>query len=418
MNGSNLTDTLTGVAANTTAVSGGNGSTSSHLRLDAVSAGLQTDDNRGLAVNTAATGGVSLTGGQADGVTGKIAALNIAQDGRGVSLLNSVADVGNGLDGHGLSVNATQTLLTGGTNSSSLLLQDTAATLSVGTATTSETAVIVVTGTDNGAAATNTAVSIGGAGNISTTIQSAGANSISGATNTLTGSTSSSISGGTSSATFSNAGVNIVGNTAVNGTLQTTGNTSVGGQLTATGGVVSGAINVNNATSGANNISGVNTLIATTVNATNFNVANVNTSNSITAPNAYLGSSGGTVDVAAGTTVTFNGNRLQGVGPATAGTEAVNLNQLNGVRNNLQNQISDNRTEARRGIAGASAIAGIPALESGKQYNFGVGLGHYKGESALSLGGNARFDANTVGRLAVGFSGGDATVSAGVGWSF
>jgi len=113
-----------------------------------------------------------------------------------------------------------------------------------------------------------------------------------------------------------------------------------------------------------------------------------------------------------------NGNRVQNVGAATAGTDAVNLNQLNGVRNNLQNQISDNRTESRRGIAGASAIAGIPALDSGKQYNFGVGLGHYKGESALALGGNTRFDANTVGRLAVGFSGSDATVSAGVGWSF
>lgn len=418
VNGSGLADVLTGVAASTTVLSGGTGSAASNLSLDAVRVSLEADDGRGLTINTALTGGVSLTGGQADGVTGNIAVLKIAQDGRSASLMNNVADASNGLDGHGLSITASHSLLTGGTNSSSLLLQDAAATLSVGTAATGETVAIAVSGTDNGVGGTNTAVSIGGISNTSTTIQSTGANSISGTTNTIAGSFSSSISGGTSRATLSNSGVEIVGNTTVNGTLQTTGNTLIGGLLTATDGIVSGAINVNNSTSGANNISGVNTLTVATVNATNYNVADVNASHSITAPNAYLGGAGGKVDVAAGTAVTFNGNRLQAVGPATAGTDAVNLNQLNSVNSNLQSQISDNRNEARRGIAGASAIAGIPALESGKQYNFGVGLGHYKGESALALGGNARFDAKTVGRLAVGFSGSDATVSAGVGWSF
>ena len=47
-----------------------------------------------------------------------------------------------------------------------------------------------------------------------------------------------------------------------------------------------------------------------------------------------------------------------------------------------------------------------------------TGENKMKQRIVLALGGNARFDAKTVGRLAVGFSGSDATVSAGVGWSF
>lgn len=233
---------------------------------------------------------------------------------------------------------------------------------------------------------------------------------------------SASLRGGTASTmlTLNDAGMTVADST--NGqtlAVSNTGALRVGGNGTV-GNQQAGTVNVTNA-AGASTImlnGATGAITATSVTANAYNVANVVASDSITSPNAYLGGSGAEVDVAAGTAVTFNGNRLQGVGAATAGTDAVNLNQLNGVRNNLQNQISDNRTEARRGIAGASAVAGIPALESGKRYNFGVGLGHYKGESALALGGNARFDAKTVGRLAVGFSGSDATVSAGVGWSF
>jgi len=233
---------------------------------------------------------------------------------------------------------------------------------------------------------------------------------------------SASLRGGTASTTLTldNAGMTVSDTT--NGqtlTVSNTGALRVGGNGTV-GNQQAGTVNVTN-TTGTSTITlngGTGAITATSVTANAYNVANVVASDSITSPNAYLGGSGAEVDVAAGTAVTFNGNRLQEVGAATVGTDAVNLSQLNGVRNSLQSQISDNRTESRRGVAGASAIAGIPALDSGKQYNFGVGLGHYKGESALALGGNARFDAKTVGRLAVGFSGSDATVSAGVGWSF
>lgn len=273
---------------------------------------------------------------------------------------------------------------------------------------------------------TNGGVDVAGAGGLD--VSAGGANiGVRNASNTAWNGlsvtdSSASLRGGTASTTLTldNAGMTVADTT--NGqtlAVSNTGALRVGGNGTV-GNKQAGTVNVTN-TAGTSTITlngATGAITATSVTANAYNVANVVASDSVTAPNAYLGGAGAEVDVAAGTAVTFNGNRLQGVGAATAGTDAVNLNQLNGVRNNLQNQISDNRTEARRGVAGASAIAGIPALESGKQYNFGVGLGHYKGESALALGGNARFDANTVGRLAVGFSGSDATVSAGVGWSF
>lgn len=273
---------------------------------------------------------------------------------------------------------------------------------------------------------TNGGVDVAGAGGLD--VSAGGANiGVRNASNTAWNGlsvtdSSASLRGGTASTTLTldNAGMTVVDTT--NGqtlAVSNTGALRVGGNGTV-GNKQAGAVNVTN-TAGTSTITlngATGAITATSVTANAHSVATMVASDSITAPNAYLGGAGAEVDLAAGTAVTFNGNRLQGVGAATANTDAVNLNQLNGVRNNLQSQISDNRTEARRGIAGASAIAGIPALESGKQYNFGVGLGHYKGESALALGGNARFDAKTVGRLALGFSGSDATVSAGVGWSF
>lgn len=314
-----------------------------------------------------------------NGTTGALTAnasgATLSMNGSEVSLLNTV---GEGVQ-HGLTIDATQTTLTGGTNSSSLTLADGQATLAVGTATTPETNAIIVTGTAAGEG-TTTAVAIGGASNTSTTIQSTGSNTVQGATNSIIGSTSTTIGTGSSL-----GGV--------------TGNRLIVDADSAR--LVS--------TSGSNSVAVNNTGTVVTGNATVTGDLTAST-------NAYLGGSGANaslqvttsnVTVAGDTAVSMGGNRIQNVANGVAATDAVNLRQLH-----------ETRTEARRGIAGASAIAGIPALESGKQYNFGVGVGHYKGESALAFGGNARFDANTVGRLAVGFSGGDATISAGVGWSF
>ena len=93
--------------------------------------------------------------------------LSVNAAGNTVSVLNDVAG------GHGLTIGAASTSLTGGTNSSALTLADSSATLAVGTATSGELQVINATNT-----AGVTAVTIGGATDQSNTISATGTNGV------------------------------------------------------------------------------------------------------------------------------------------------------------------------------------------------------------------------------------------------
>lgn len=122
-------------------------------------------------------------------------------------------------------------------------------------------------------------------------------------------------------------------------------------------------------------------------------------------------------------TINFNSNRLQNVAPAIAGTDAVNLNQVNSLvassTSNLQSQINQNNLIAQRGIAGVSAISGIPAIEAGKNFSIGVGVGNYLSSSAISVGAQARVTRSTVLKIAAGTTTfGGIVTSAGLGFSF
>ena len=129
-------------------------------------------------------------------------------------------------------------------------------------------------------------------------------------------------------------------------------------------------------------------------------------------------------------TVSFNNNRLQNVATATAGTDAVNLNQANSLIssattpiqnqvNGIQNQVNQNNLSAQRGIAGVSAIAGIPAIEAGKNFSIGIGVGNYVSASAISVGAQARLTQSSVLKIAAGTTSfGGIVTSAGLGFSF
>jgi len=122
-------------------------------------------------------------------------------------------------------------------------------------------------------------------------------------------------------------------------------------------------------------------------------------------------------------TVNFNSNRIQNIASAVIGTDAVNLNQVNSLitssANNLQSQIDQNNLVAQRGIAGVSAIAGIPAIEAGKNFSIGVGVGNYVSASAISVGAQARVARSTVLKVAAGTTTfGGIVTSAGLGFSF
>lgn len=91
---------------------------------------------------------------------------------------------------------------------------------------------------------------------------------------------------------------------------------------------------------------------------------------------------------------------------------------VEGVGEGVAESFLINQKEARGGIASAAAVAGVPSLGAGQQYNIGLGLGHFKSQSALALGGHAQISKNLTAKFAVGISAGDKVVSSGMSLSF
>ena len=107
------------------------------------------------------------------------------------------------------------------------------------------------------------------------------------------------------------------------------------------------------------------------------------------------------------------GQRITNVAPAKEGTDAVNLNQLAGMGNALQNNIERVGKKAYAGVAGAIAHSSIPQVTRPGATGLSVGSGYYGGQSAVAVGlstmsdnGNwvfkGSFSANTDGHLGVG----------------
>jgi trimeric autotransporter adhesin len=138
--------------------------------------------------------------------------------------------------------------------------------------------------------------------------------------------------------------------------------------------------------------------------------------------------------------------RITNVAAGTQGTDAVNVNQLNGDIGKVQSQFNNNLTQAQNqlngrisqvqnwtksyvdqktfgvsraaysGIAGATALTMIPEVEAGKTFAVGVGVGQYKGYSASAVGISARVSSNIKLKAGLGFSSNGNT--AGVGASY
>ena len=70
-------------------------------------------------------------------------------------------------------------------------------------------------------------------------------------------------------------------------------------------------------------------------------------------------------------------------------------------------------------------MANIPQVEPGKRFALGMGLGHYSGASALSVGGSIRINESAVIKGSIGHSfntsgpaDGTSSTAAGVGAAF
>lgn len=319
------------------------------------------------------------------------------------------------------------------------LLTNSGSTLRLGNASTS-----------NGVTVTSNSVNIGTLSTVAPTVNIGASN----ATTNITGTTNIN-SSGNADTTIGNSGVGVVTiqsgtnsivvnntGTTVSGSMTVSGDTSMNGPNNNIGttqasvnqiGTYSGSTNtiggsgVTNTVLGSTNINttgtasssignstgtvGVTGSTVTVTGATNINTAGT-ANTSIGNATGTVGVSGSTVNVATNSgstvnigsttgnsTVNMNGNRIQNVGNAVAGTDAVNLNQLNNAissTNNAINGLQNQMNSAKAGIAGVTAATNLPGLVQGQKYNFGLGWGNYLAYNGIAVGGNARVTDNVT----------------------
>ncbi|MEI6608607.1 MAG: YadA-like family protein [Deltaproteobacteria bacterium] len=136
--------------------------------------------------------------------------------------------------------------------------------------------------------------------------------------------------------TITTSGLATLNSASVTNNLTVGGTTTLTGELTANGGITSGAIHVNDGTSGANNISGVTTLTAGTVNATTGNITALNSS---TINNNGALNQTGTSTLIGTTNINTSGTATTNIGTAGGATNigsAASTNTILGTTNTIQ----------------------------------------------------------------------------------
>ena len=124
------------------------------------------------------------------------------------------------------------------------------------------------------------------------------------------------------------------------------------------------------------------------------------------------------------TNITVGDQQIHGVVAGTAGTDAVNMNQLtsalnqvNGNSNALSNMVKANQQEARKGIAGTAALAGLHPLDFDPDHKLDImaGYGHFHGTNAGAVGVAYRPNEDIMFTLGTTF-GSDNVINAGVSY--
>lgn len=113
-----------------------------------------------------------------------------------------------------------------------------------------------------------------------------------------------------------------------------------------------------------------------------------------------------------------NERRITHVAPGIAGTDAVNVNQLNALDSKLQAMGQDLRTYAARSAAKALAMPSIPQLAPGETWA-GLAAAHHDGQNAV--GAAAAHQVNAHWNIGVGIStasSGNPSVKVQTGWKW
>ena len=169
-------------------------------------------------------------------------------------------------------------------------------------------------------------------------------------------------------------------------------------------------------------VSGLNSLQATTVNADTVNA------DTVKAGDTTVNSNGVTINNgAAGNPVTLTkdglnngGNRITNVAPGVDDTDAVNVSQLKASNANVHNRIDGVENNANAGVAQAMATAGLPQAYLPGKSMMAIGGGVYRGETGYAIGFSSISDGGNwiVKGTASGNSRGNYGATAAVGYQW
>lgn len=117
--------------------------------------------------------------------------------------------------------------------------------------------------------------------------------------------------------------------------------------------------------------------------------------------------------------VSMGGQQIHDVAPGTKSTDAVNVSQLGGVVNGVNNAITRLDSRVDRVGAGASALAALHPLEFDPEdkLNFAAGFGHYRSANAAAIGAFCQPTESVRFNVGGSFGGGENMVNAGVTFS-
>jgi hypothetical protein len=186
---------------------------------------------------------------------------------------------------------------------------------------------------------------------------------------------------------------------------------STGSAASATG-TESVAIGGNSTASSSNSVA-----VGSGAQATGSGSSAVGANAVASAPNSVAIGAGSVASEANSVSVGSPGNErtITNVAPGVSPTDAVNVAQLQGVQQN----INDVARAAYLGVAMAGALAGLPQVEQGKTFQIAAGVGNYAGYSAIAIGASARVTQNTIVKVgARATDGAHVLVNAGVGYSW
>lgn len=144
--------------------------------------------------------------------------------------------------------------------------------------------------------------------------------------------------------------------------------------------------------------------------------------NSVTTGNTIMNNNG--VIIRNGPSMTKDGinagnKKITNVAPGENDTDAVNVAQMRDYAAGNNQAISNVDNRARKGIAGAAALAALHPLDfdPDDKLTFAAGMGHYRGETAAALGMFYRPDEKVMFSLGGTVGNGENMVNAGISFS-